>query len=180
MRFIETTLSRAFIIELEPIVDERDFFVRSRCQPEFEAQGLIPRVVQCNLFYTRLKGTVRCMHFQACLHDETKLVRRTLGRIFGVIVALPPASGTFLEWFGFELSGENRKSIYIPEEFEYGHQILSNDKEAFYQMSECYYPGSSREVRWEDPAFSITWPLAFAVISERDRSYPDFREVGSP
>lgn len=114
------------------------------------------------------------MHYQAAPHEEAKLVRCTRGAIWDVIIDLREGSDTFKKWISEELTHENRKMLYIPEGFAHGFLTLSDDTEVFYQMSEFHMPEFARGVRWDDPAFGILWPDKVAIISEKDRSYPDF------
>ncbi len=174
MIFTETKLRGAFLIELEKHADERGFFARTFCQEAFEAHGLNSRVVQCNVSFNRRKGTLRGMHFQIAPFAEAKLVRCTSGSIHDVIIDLRPASPTFKQHFAVELSAENRKMLYIPEEFAHGFQTLKDDTEVFYQMSQSYSAEHARGVRWNDSAFGIDWPAGVRTIIERDQNYPDF------
>lgn len=137
-------------------------------------QGLNPKLMQCNISFNPLKGTLRGVHYQADPHGEAKLVRCTSGAIFDVAIDLRPESPTFKNWIGEVLSGENRKMLYIPEGCAHGFLTLRDDTEVFYQMSEFHYPESARGVRWNDPLFAISWPEPVQVISERDRTYADF------
>jgi dTDP-4-dehydrorhamnose 3,5-epimerase len=98
-----------------------------------------------------------------------------MGGIYDVIIDLRPASPTLKQWIGVELTAENRRMLYIPEGFAHGFITLADDTEVFYQMSEFYAPESARGVRWDDPAFGITWPVDVAVISDQDRRHPDFK-----
>ena len=154
--------------------DDRGFFARTFCRREFEARGLNPQVVQCNVSFNKRKGSLRGMHFQASPHSEAKLVRCTAGSIYDVIIDLRASSSAFRKHFGVELSARNRKMLYVPEEFAHGFQTLEDDTEVFYQMSQYYSPEHSRGVRWDDPAFGISWPPGERIIIERDRTYPDF------
>jgi dTDP-4-dehydrorhamnose 3,5-epimerase len=172
--FTETKLRGAFLIELEKHADERGFFARTFCQEAFEAHGLNSRVVQCNVSFNRRKGTLRGMHFQIAPFAEAKLVRCTSGSIHDVIIDLRSASPTFKQHFAVELSAENRKMLYIPEEFAHGFQTLKDDTEVFYQMSQSYSAEHARGVRWNDSAFGIDWPAGVRTIIERDQNYPDF------
>jgi len=172
--FTETKLPGAFVIDLEKHADERGFFARTFCEQEFKAQGLNPDVVQCNVSFNKRKGTLRGMHFQVAPFAEAKLVRCTSGSIYDVIIDLRPSSPAFKQYFAVELSAGNRKMLYIPEAFAHGFQTLENDTEVFYQMSQNYSPEHARGVRWDDPAFGISWPEDERIIVERDRNYPDF------
>jgi dTDP-4-dehydrorhamnose 3,5-epimerase len=163
------------MIEPEMHEDHRGFFARTFCEREFEAHGLNPRVAQCNISFNRFKGSLRGMHFQASPYSEAKLVRCTAGSIYDVIIDLRPSSPSFKKHFGLELSARNRKMLYIPEEFAHGFQTLEDNTEVFYQMSQFHSPEHARGVRWDDPAFGISWPPGERIIIERDRTYPDFR-----
>jgi len=172
MIFRETELKGAFIIEPEIIEDERGFFACSWTPEEFKTHGLNPRLVQCNISFNKLSGTVRGMHFQKKPHEEAKLVRCTQGAIYDVAIDLRIDSPTRYHWVGAELTSDNHRMFYIPEGFAHGYQTLTDNVEIFYQMSEYYHPESAGGVRWDDPAFGIKWPLAVTVIAKRDATYP--------
>lgn len=172
MRFHETPLRGAYIIDLEFHHDERGSFVRTFCADEFEAQGLETAVVQCNASFNRRRGTLRGLHFQVAPYEEAKLVRCTKGSIYDVIVDLRPDSPTYAEWFGAELNEEEGRSLFIPRGFAHGFQTLADDTVVFYQMSEFYHPQSAGGIRWDDPVLGIAWPVEDAVLSEKDRTFP--------
>jgi dTDP-4-dehydrorhamnose 3,5-epimerase len=175
MTFHETKLHGVYEIHLEPKGDERGFFARSWCQREFDQHGLNPVTVQCSVAFNEKKGTLRGLHYQAEPHPETKLVRCTQGSIYDVVVDLRPGSSTFREWIGVVLTAANRHMVYVPGGYGHGLLTLEDRTEVFYQMSEFYYPELSRGVRWNDPAFQIAWPAQPVVISDRDRTYSDFK-----
>lgn len=175
MKFSPTGFAGAYIIDIEPMADERGFFSRSWCRRELEKRGLNPDIAQCNISFNKKRGTLRGMHYQAEPHAETKIVRCTGGAIYDVIVDLRPESSTFKKWIAVELSAENRRMLYIPPGVAHGFQTLMDGTEIFYQISEFYHPESSCGVRWDDPTFGIAWPPADRVISEKDRQYPDFK-----
>ena len=172
MIFTETELQGAFIIEPEPIEDDRGFFALLWSREEFSLRGLNHRVVQANISFNKKRGTLRGLHFQMEPHQEAKLVRCTAGAIYDVIADLRPGSPTFRRWVGVELTSVNRLMLYVPEGFAHGFQTLEDDTEVAYQLSEYYHPESARGVRWDDPALSIKWPLPVTVLSERDREHP--------
>ena len=176
MKFLETSLKDAYIVEIEPIEDNRGLFARSWCKREFEAHRLNPEIVQCNISFNIKKGTLRGMHYQTKPFKEAKLVRCTRGAIFDVIIDLRADSPTFKDWFAVELTDKNRKMLYIPERFAHGFQTLKDNTEVFYQMSEYYSPEYSKGIRWNDPSFSIKWPEDKRNISKRDQQYPDFSQ----
>jgi dTDP-4-dehydrorhamnose 3,5-epimerase len=172
LKFIETKLKGAYIIEPELIRDERGFFARSWCQKEFTERGLNPNLVQCNISFNLKKGTLRGMHYQAKPYEEAKLVRCTMGAIYDVIVDIRPESPTFKQWVAVELTAENRKMLYIPEGMAHGFQTLVDNTEVFYQMSEFYHPESATGLRWNDPELKIEWLIKEdLMISEKDQSY---------
>jgi dTDP-4-dehydrorhamnose 3,5-epimerase len=172
VKFIETELKGAFIIEPERAEDERGFFARTFCVQEFSAHGLDPAVVQCNISYNQRRGTLRGLHYQVPPHAEARLVRCTAGAVYDVVVDIRPDSPTFKRWLGVELSVENRKMFYVPEGYAHGFQTLTDGTELFYQMSKAYAPLAARGIRWDDPAIGISWPMKPLVVSARDRSYP--------
>jgi dTDP-4-dehydrorhamnose 3,5-epimerase len=176
MIFHATELAGAFLLEWERREDERGFFARTWCETEFRAQGLNPRLVQCNASFNRRRGTLRGMHYQSAPYAEAKLVRCTMGALYDVLLDLRPNSPTYLRWLGVELTAENRLSIYIPEGVAHGFQTLTDDTEVFYQMSEFYHPECSHGVRWNDPAFGITWRIPNPILSERDAGYADYTD----
>jgi len=174
MIFRPTMLPGVVEIRLDPKGDERGFFARSWCQREFEAHGLNPSTVQCNISFNERKGTLRGMHYQAEPHPEAKLIRCTRGAIYDVVIDLRPSSPTFKRWVSVILDAANRQMLYVPVGFAHGFLTLEDQTEVFYQMSEFYYPDLARGLRWDDPAFRIEWPAQPRVISDRDRTYPDF------
>ena len=172
MKFIETPLAGLYVLEIEPLNDDRGFFARSFCVQDFQAHGLEGAVVQCNISFNEKAGILRGLHFQAAPHEEAKLVRCTRGAIYDVAVDVRPDSRTYLKWFAAELTSENRRMMYIPQGFAHGFQTLADKSEVFYLMSEFYHPESARGLRWDDPTLGITWPLANRIISDKDRTYP--------
>jgi dTDP-4-dehydrorhamnose 3,5-epimerase len=175
MRFLESPLRGAFVIEADRFADARGFFARTFCEAEFTDRGLDARMAQANLSYNDARGTLRGMHYQRPPHGEAKLVRCTRGAIHDVIIDLRPGSATYLGHFGVRLDEENRTQLYVPEGFAHGYLTLADRTEVAYQMSVPYRPDHGAGVRWDDPAFSIRWPEPVRVILERDRTYPDFR-----
>lgn len=175
MKFTETRVKGVFVVELEVLEDERGFFARSWCEREFREHGLDPALAQCNISFNKVAGTLRGMHYQVAPHAEAKLVRCTQGAIYDVVVDLRPESPTYCGWVAMELTARNRRMLFIPTGCAHGFQTLVDESEVFYQMSVAYHAASARGVRWNDPAFAVSWPRANPVLSERDAAYPDFR-----
>jgi dTDP-4-dehydrorhamnose 3,5-epimerase len=169
--FHETKLSGAFVIELEPKLDERGFFARAYCAREFTEHGLGTSYPQCNISFNRARATLRGMHYNLPAHPEAKLVRCVRGAIYDVIADLRPGSGTRGQWIAAELTADNRRMLYVPEGFAHGFLTLQPETEVFYHMSASYAAGAAAGFRYDDPAFAIAWPEAPQVIAERDASY---------
>jgi dTDP-4-dehydrorhamnose 3,5-epimerase len=174
MKFHKLEIPGAFLLEPERKEDKRGFFARTYCRNELEDRDLDPTVVQCNISVNTSQGTVRGMHYQAEPYPEIKLVRATAGSIHDVILDLRQDSPMYKKHVTALLTCENRHSIYIPEGVAHGFQTLEDDTEVFYQMSEFYYPEAASGVRWNDPAFSITWPLEISIIADKDLAFPDY------
>jgi dTDP-4-dehydrorhamnose 3,5-epimerase len=175
MKFIDLPLAGAYVIEPEPIVDERGFFARTWCSEEFRLRKLNANLAQCSISFNTRKGTLRGMHYQNQPHQEAKLVRCSLGAIYDVILDLRPSSTTYCQWLALELTSEDHKMIYVPEGFAHGFQTLADNTEVFYQISEIYRPECARGVRWNDPRFGIQWPILEMLVSQRDRDFPDHK-----
>lgn len=174
MKFEPTPLGGAFLIELEKRGDDRGFFARAFCRNEFRQHRLPEVFVQVNNSLSAERGTLRGLHYQLAPKAETKLVRCIKGALWDVILDLRPDSDTFGRWFGAELTAENRRMMLVPKGFAHGFVTLEPDTEAFYFVDEFYAPDRERGVRWNDPRFSIEWPIEPCVISDKDRAHPDF------
>lgn len=176
MRFVETALPGAYIVEPERLEDERGFFARAWCRREFQRHGLNADLCQCNISSNIRRGTLRGMHFQLAPFAEVKLVRCTAGAIYDVIIDLRPTSATFKRWVSAELTRSNHRMLYVPEGLAHGFQTLVDDTEVFYQMSAYHAPEFATGVRWNDPAFGVRWPDAERpILSRRDATYQDFQ-----
>jgi dTDP-4-dehydrorhamnose 3,5-epimerase len=170
VKFLATDIVGAYVIEPEPVLDDRGYFSRTFCVVEFEKQGLVTRIAQTSVSFNARAGTLRGMHFAE--PAEVKLVRCTRGGIYDVILDLREKSPSYLSWVSTELDEKNGLSLYIPAGVAHGFYTLEDDSEVFYQISEVYDATAARGVRWDDPAFGIEWPGRPAVISDRDRGYP--------
>jgi len=177
MLFTETGLEDAYVVELEKKEDHRGFFARSWDAKEFSKHNLNSKLVQCNISFSKKRGTLRGMHYQTKPFEESKLIRCTKGKIFDAIIDLRPSSKTFKKWFGIELTEENYKMIFVPEGFAHGFQSLVDNTEIIYQVSEFYTPGYELGIHWNDPTFNIKWPLEEKIITEKDNSWKPF-DVG--
>jgi dTDP-4-dehydrorhamnose 3,5-epimerase len=174
MKFQETPIPGVLVVEPERHHDERGHFARIWCRDEFRDRGLDAGVSQINTGFNRRAGTLRGMHYQLAPHAENKFVRCTRGALYDVALDLRPESPTFKAWFGVELTAEDGRMLWIPEGCAHGYQTLSDATELLYLTSRAYEPAQARGVRYDDPAFRITWPLEVRVISDADRGWPNF------
>ncbi|MDW3094159.1 MAG: dTDP-4-dehydrorhamnose 3,5-epimerase [Gammaproteobacteria bacterium] len=177
MKFTPLALSGAYLIDLEVAEDDRGFFARSYCEKEFSNHGLETAWVQMNHTLTKSVGTIRGMHFQYPPNAESKIVRCMKGAIWDVIVDLRENSLTLGEWFGVELSSDNRSMIYIPKGFAHGFQSLHANAELLYCHSNYYSPKNEGGLKYNDPDVGIEWPLPITELSDRDKKHPLLKDM---
>jgi dTDP-4-dehydrorhamnose 3,5-epimerase len=171
VKFTETRLTGAFILDLERREDSRGYFARTFCQREFAEHGLQTTITQANVAFSRDKGTLRGMHFQFPPKAETKLVRATRGAVIDIIVDLRPESPTYLEHVSVELTEHNGRALYVPERFGHGYQTLVDDTETSYQVGEFYAPEIEGGLLHDDPRLGLSWPLPVTTMSEKDQNW---------
>lgn len=174
MEFTPTAVDGAYIIDLEPHIDERGFFARVFCADEFAELGLETGVAQASLSASTTRGTIRGLHWQHHPHQEAKLVRCVRGALWDVVADVRQASSTLGRYQGVELTADNRRALYLPPGTAHGFQTLEDDTEILYQMSAAYAPAFQTGIRFDDPFFEIEWPLAEQTVLQRDREFPDF------
>ena len=177
MIYRETSLPGTWVLEPEPVADQRGHFARTFDALEFAAHGMDWIPVQANTSHNIRPGTLRGMHFQRPPHGEGKLVRCVEGRIWDVAVDLRPESATRGCWHGVELSARNGRGFFMPAGMAHGFQTLVAASEVTYLMFAPYVSGAGDGVRWDDPMFGIEWPEAPAegrTVSERDARWPDW------
>jgi dTDP-4-dehydrorhamnose 3,5-epimerase len=180
VQFSETAVKGVFVIDLEPVRDDRGFFARAWCPAEFAAAGLLVTWAQENVAYNRQKGTLRGLHYQRSPHWEVKLVRCTRGSVWDVAVDLRPESSSYRSFVGVELSADNRRSLYIPEGCAHGYLTLTDDVEMRYLTSRPYAPEAAMGVLYDDPELGISWPGKILVVSENDRTWPALTATAPP
>lgn len=172
MIFQESRIRGAWIIDIAPIRDDRGFFAMTWLPGEFTTRGLNPSLAQCNLAFNLKRGTLRGMHFQTAPHAQAKIIRTTRGALLDVIVDVREDSPTYRQWDAVELTADNHRMLYMPEGIAHGYITLVDDTEAYYHASAPWVPAAESGVRWDDPALNIQWPMAPAVVSDRDRQWP--------
>lgn len=172
MKFTETPLKGAYIIDIEPILDNRGLFERMYCKKELSVIGFTKEIVQINHSYTIKRGTVRGMHFQKTPYAETKIIKCIRGSAFDLAVDIRKESPTYLRWYGVELTEDNNKMNFLPEGFAHGFQTLQANTELLYFHSEYYNPQNEGAINIKDPIIKLVLPLQISDISDRDNKYP--------
>ena len=177
MKFLETKLKGAFLIDFEKREDARGFFARSFCEKEFSAHGLETDIVQANCSYNFKKGTLRGMHRQVDPYQEVKIIRCTRGAIWDCIIDLRKNSPTYKQWIGAELTQDNHRTLYVPKDFGHGYLTLTDHAEVTYLVTQSYQPGSESGLRWNDAAFNIQWPSppVLELMTDKDKTWPDYK-----
>lgn len=172
MKFIETPLAGAYVIELSPIRDERGYFTRVFCKDTFAQQGLVTDFKQENQSSCETKGILRGLHYQTQPSAETKLLRCVKGSVFDAFVDVRKGSPTFMHSFGVELNADELKMVYVPAGFAHGYQALTDGCVVSYRASATYDVKSERRVRYDDPRIAIDWPITPAILSPKDEQTP--------
>jgi dTDP-4-dehydrorhamnose 3,5-epimerase len=174
MKFEALKINGVWLIEPEVHSDDRGAFRRHFCAREFAERGITPTVAQGNVSENPRAGTLRGFHYQAPPQQEAKTLSCIAGALYDIVVDLRPASPTFMQWVAVELSARDRRSLHVPAGCANAWLTTAPDTVVHYYMSDFYAPAADRGLRYDDPAFGFRWPAAPAVISARDRSYPDF------
>ena len=174
MEFKETILKGSFVVDLSKLEDERGFFARAFCNEEFKNENLISEIVQANISFNKLKGTLRGMHYQKKPYQETKFIRCIKGSIFDIIIDLRKESPTYKKHFGIELTAENRSALFVPKDFAHGFITLEDNTEVIYMVSQSYAPDAEGGIRWDDSQFNLNWPIKPTNISPKDAQWSIF------
>ncbi len=168
-----TAIAGVFEIHSTPQRDHRGAFRRSWCRAAFEAAGMAFSPVQASLSENLLRHTLRGMHYQTGQAQEQKLVRCLHGRIFDVALDLRAGSPTHGQYWAMTLSAGEGNALFIPRGCAHGFLTLSDEALVEYLIDVAHAPAFAQGCRWNDRAFGINWPAQPAVISERDRHWPD-------
>ncbi len=175
MKFIKGKISGTYIIELEPHLDKRGFFMRTYDEEIFRQKGLHQKWVQENHSCSTQKGIIRGLHFQFPPYTETKLVRCIRGAVLDVFVDLRNNSSTFGHWDSIELTESNQKMVYIPKGFAHGFCTLTSKSEILYKVDSIYKPDDEGGILWNDPDIAIKWKIDNPMLSEKDKQNMTFK-----
>lgn len=171
-----TPLDGVLVVVIDYFEDDRGFFIETWNRKVFREAGLDASFVQAN--HSRSVGNViRGIHFQDRTSPLGKLVRCTIGSIFDVAVDLRASSPTFGQWYGIELTGENKKQLWVPEGFGHGFGTTSPVAEVQYFQTGFYAPSSEGGIMWNDPDVGIEWPIENPILSDRDLGHPSLAEL---
>ena len=178
MRVIETELKDALIIEPKVFGDSRGYFFESWNKQALLEAGLACDFIQDNESRSHY-GVLRGLHFQAAPYTQAKLVRVITGTVLDVIVDIRRGSPTFGKHIGVELSGENKRQLFVPRGFAHGFVVLSDDVLFAYKCDNTYMPSHERGIAFNDPALGIDWrvPADRLLLSEKDRRNPLFADA---
>lgn len=179
MTIIETPLEGLLIIEPRVFYDDRGYFFESFNEETFQKEtGFTNKFVQDNQARSS-RNVLRGLHFQNAPHAQTKLVRVLEGAIWDVVVDIRKESKTFGQWYGVELSAENKRQFLVPRGFAHGYAVLSETAEVFYKCDNLYHKPSDGGIRYNDVALGIDWKvdLSQAILSEKDLAQPLLKDA---
>jgi len=177
MNFIEQKFEGVYLIEPDPHKDERGMLRRHFCQREFSMNNLMKEIRQTNVSENKKTHTLRGFHFQYPPHGENKVISCIKGGIYNIVVDLREKSETHLKWQSFELTEENRLSLYVPIGCANAYLTLQDNTWILYYHSEFYEPGNEGGIRYNDPLFNFRWPAEPKVISEKDKDYLNYESI---
>ena len=182
MEITQTPLAGLLILKPRRFGDARGWFSEVWNRDTLRAHGIDLDFVQDNHSCSAHPGTVRGLHYQAPPRAQAKLVRCGRGTVFDVAVDVRKGSPSFGRWFGLDLSAENGLQLLIPAGFLHGFVTRSPDAELLYKCTDTYAPAQDGAVRWDDPDLAIDWGIApaAAILSDKDRAAPAFRDWTSP
>jgi dTDP-4-dehydrorhamnose 3,5-epimerase len=175
VRFIEAGLPGIIVIEPDVFEDPRGYFLETYHAKKYAEAGIPGPFVQDN-FSRSARGTLRGLHYQRS-HAQAKLVSAAEGAVFDVAVDIRPGSPTFGQWFGMELSAENKRQLYIPAGFAHGFCVLSEVAAFAYKCTDFYVPQDEGGILWNDPAIGIPWPVSAPLLSAKDQAYKCLADI---
>jgi len=175
MKTIHLRISGALLLECDQFRDERGAFVTFWDSASTNLSGISFSPDSAHHAYNERAGTLRGMHYQREPRAQAKLVRCASGRIREVVLDLRPASSTYLQWEAIEQDAAASRALVIPRGCAHGYLTLQDQTVVTYLIEGSYLPELAGVVRWNDPAIGIQWPVSDPILSERDRTAPDFQ-----
>lgn len=176
MQIIETAVPDVKIIEPKVFCDGRGYFFESWSSVRYAALGIDCNWVQDNESRSRA-GVLRGLHYQLAPYTQAKLVRVIEGAVLDVAVDIRRGSPTFGKYVAVELSGENKRQLFVPRGFAHGFAVLSEEVVFAYKCDNIYMPSHERGIAYDDPELGIDWGGSGFLVSEKDRKNPLFSEA---
>ncbi len=178
MKYIETEIKGVYIIEPQVFADQRGYFMETWKQEEFEQHIGKVAFLQDNESKSTY-GVLRGLHYQKGELSQAKLVRVISGRVLDVAVDIRRSSPTFGRHLMVELSGDNKRQLFIPRGFAHGFLVLSDEAVFTYKVDNVYAPQAEAGIRWNDPDIGINWPIDPAVVitSSKDLAHPLLKDA---
>lgn len=175
MKVIKPAVPGLLIIEPDVFKDQRGFFMETWNAKRYAEAGLDVDFVQDNLSYSSY-GVLRGLHYQQP-NAQGKLVYVLQGSVYDVAVDIRAGSPSFGQWYGVELTAENKRQFYIPEGFAHGFCVLSETVLFAYKCTDFYNPATEGGIAWNDPNLKIDWPVKAPILSDKDAKYPLLSEI---
>jgi dTDP-4-dehydrorhamnose 3,5-epimerase len=180
MNVVRTKIDGLVVIEPQVFGDERGWFMEMHSVLKFEAAQIESGVMQINHSFST-KGVLRGLHFQAPPHDQSKLVRCVRGSLFDVAVDIRRGSPTFGQWFGIELSADNKKMLFVPSGFAHGFCALEDCELLYLCGRSAYHKEAEGGLHYNSPEVGIDWPSKDEqLINDRDRNFPTLTQLDTP
>lgn len=174
MKFYKQKINGVYLIKPELFIDKRGVYRRHFSQDEFKTQLISTKVVQANIVENKYAFTLRGFHYQKSPFAEGKTLSCIKGAVYDIVIDLRPKSPTYLKWLAFELNEKNRNSLHVPPGCTHAALTLKDNTIVHYYSSQSYNPKSEAGIRYNDPLFKFIWPHKPQVISDKDKSHPDF------
>lgn len=175
MLVTETDIPGLLLIEPDVFRDPRGLFLETYHARRYEEAGIPGPFVQDN-YSQSMRGTLRGLHYQEP-HAQGKLVMVTEGAVYDVVVDIRKGSPSFGNWYGVELSAENRRQLYVPPGCAHGFCVTSDRASFLYKCTDYYAPSDEHGIIWNDPALAIPWPVATPILSAKDQAYKSLAEM---
>ena len=177
MKFINTIIEGAYLIELDCKKDSRGIFARTFCASTFKQHGLLDKFLQHSVCVNNKKDILRGLHYQKFPYEEAKLIRCSHGKIFDVIVDLRTDSSSYGKHYTVVLSEQEHTMLYVPHGCAHGYVTLTAKTEVIYCMTEVYHPECTMGIYWQSEDLNIDWPTKFPILSEQDQKWQPFKLI---
>lgn len=175
MKFVHQSIEGVILIKPDVFEDNRGAFRRTFCVNEFKRNGLDISVYQGNISENTTQYTMRGFHYQKGMSSESKILTPVSGEIYNVLIDLRKTSSTFLKSIALEISSVRRESLHVPAGCANAFLTMKDNTIVHYYMGDFFKPESYSGFRFNDPFFNVQWPHTVLVISERDKTFPNFK-----